>query len=269
MIPEADDFLEESRALGDLIEGSGLPHDEPTLFKGWRIDQILRHLHFWNLAAKLSLEDEAGFMRMLQDTFPLLASKGIRGFEDEHLGDLEGRGLLAAWREGAETTAAAFRAADPEKRLPWAGPPMSARSSISARLMETWAHGQAVYDAAGIVREDTDRIYPIAELGVRTFGWTYQVRGERRPAVKPHVRLTAPSGAVWAFNDERDDERIEGPATAFCQVVTQTRNIADVPLAVTGAVASDWMSKTQCFAGGAETPPPPGLRRTRTENGAS
>ena len=35
---------------------------------------------------------------------------------------------------------------------------MSARSSISARLMETWAHGQAVYDRLGVVRVDTDRI---------------------------------------------------------------------------------------------------------------
>ena len=35
---------------------------------------------------------------------------------------------------------------------------MSARSSISARLMETWAHGQEVYDHLGVVRVDADRI---------------------------------------------------------------------------------------------------------------
>ncbi|GGY38062.1 TIGR03084 family metal-binding protein [Parvularcula lutaonensis] len=263
MIEEAEFFLAESRALGRVIAESALPFDEPTLFKDWTPNQILRHLHMWNGAALLSLQDADGFMAMLKEAMPKMMQGGMRGYEDDRFSGLAGEDLLEAWLEGAEETADAFRVADPEARLPWAGPPMSARSSISARLMETWAHGQAIYDAAGIERQDEDRIYPIAELGVRTFGWTYTVRGERKPETKPHVVLTAPSGKVWRFNDERDDERIEGPATAFCQVVAQTRNIADVPLKVTGAVAKDWMSKAQCFAGGAETPPQPGMRRIR------
>ncbi|NNU16173.1 TIGR03084 family protein [Parvularcula sp. ZS-1/3] len=258
---EADFFLEESEALDRAITGGDLAHDATTLFKEWTVDQILRHLHMWNEAATLSLQDPEGFMAMLQEALPKMATTGLRSYEDERYGDLSGECLRETWIAGARATADAFRNADPEARLPWVGPPMSAQSSISARLMETWAHGQAVFDALGRDRQDEDRIYPIAELGVRTFGWTYSVRGEERPGVKPHVRLTAPSGEVWTFNDEQADERIEGPATAFCQVVTQTRNIADVPLEVTGSAAKDWMSKAQCFAGAPETPPPPGLRR--------
>lgn len=261
MIKEADFFLAESEALAQTITGGDLAHDAPTLFKEWTVDQILRHLHMWNEAAALSLRDPEEFVAMLQEALPKMATGGMRAYEDDRYGDLSGENLREVWIKGARATADAFREADPEARLPWAGPPMSAQSSISARLMETWAHGQAIYDALGIDRQDEDRIYPIAELGVRTFGWTYSVRGEERPGVKPHIRLTAPSGEVWAFNEERADERIEGPATAFCQVVTQTRNIADVPLEVTGASAMDWMSKAQCFAGAPETPPPPGLRR--------
>lgn len=261
MIREADFFLEESRALGATLASADLPYDQPTLFKDWTPNQILRHLHMWNGAALLSLQDAEGFMGMLKEAMPKMIQGGMRGYEDERFGDLSGEALREVWLQGAEETADAFRSADPEIRLPWAGPPMSAQSSISARLMETWAHGQAIYDALGIERQDEDRIYPIAELGVRTFGWTYTVRGERKPDSKPFVVLTAPSGELWTFNDERNDERIEGPATAFCQVVTQTRNIADVPLKVTGEIARDWMSKAQCFAGTAETPPAPGLRR--------
>lgn len=263
MIKEADFFLEESRALFGVISEGDLPPDEPTLFKEWTTDNILRHLHFWNGAAKLSLEDSDGFQTLLADALPVIAAKGMRAYEDARLAEFSGEDLCQAWLTEAEETAAKFRSADPDRRLPWAGPPMSARSSISARLMETWAHGQAIYDAAGRVREDTDRIYPIAELGVRTFGWTYQVRGEDKPGTKPHVRLTSPSGDIWAFNDKRDDERIEGLATDFCQVVTQTRNIADVGLEVMGDVATDWMGKAQCFAGIAHDPPAPGARRIK------
>ncbi|MEE4212370.1 MAG: TIGR03084 family metal-binding protein [Parvularcula sp.] len=262
---EVDFFLEESEALNDLLLAERLSYDRNTLFKGWSIDGILRHLHFWNDAARLSLLDGDGFASMLRAAFPKLASLGIRGYEDETLGHLAGEGLRETWLAGARATADAFSDADPEQRVPWAGPPMSARSSIAARLMETWAHAQAIYDAAGVVREDTDRIYPIAELGVRTFGWTYQVRGEAKPSRKPFVSLTAPSGDVWQFNEASEDERIEGPATAFCQVVTQTRNIHDVSLSVRGPIANDWMSKAQCFAGTAENPPPPGLRRTEAQ----
>jgi uncharacterized protein (TIGR03084 family) len=261
MIEEAEFFRAESEALDQVVRASDLSPSDPTLFKSWTTDQILRHLHFWNEAALLSLKDADGFAAMLQDAMPVMATEGIRAYEDRKLGDMSGDDLRELWNDGVQRTADAFAAADPDARLPWAGPPMTARSSISARLMESWAHGQAVYDARGIDRQEHDRIHPIAELGVRTFGWTYQVRGERRPPIKPYVRLQAPSGAVWTFNDERDDERIEGLASEFCRVVTQTRNIADTHLKLTGDIARDWMSKAQCFAGMAETPPAPGLRK--------
>jgi uncharacterized protein (TIGR03084 family) len=141
---------------------------------------------------------------------------------------------------------------------------MSARSSITARLMETWAHGQEVYDAFGVVRENQDRIRSICVLGMNTFGWTFMNRKEAVPERVPYVRLTAPSGTVWEWNDPATDERIEGPAEDFCQVVTQVRNIADVSLDVTGPVATRWMSIAQCFAGPPNDPPAPGTRFTAT-----
>ena len=36
------------------------------------------------------------------------------------------------------------------RKLPWFGPPMSAASMASARLMETWAHGADVADTLGV-----------------------------------------------------------------------------------------------------------------------
>ena len=83
----------------------------------------------------------------------------------------------------------------------------------------------------------------IAELGVRTYSWTFVNRQQQAPRPKPHVRLTAPSGAIWEWNEERADERVEGDAVEFCQVVTQSRTIGDTGLAVTGENATLWIIK--------------------------
>jgi uncharacterized protein (TIGR03084 family) len=137
---------------------------------------------------------------------------------------------------------------------------MSTQSSITARLMETWSHAQAIYDALGIERINADRIHSIAELGVRTYRWTFANRQMEAPMPKPHIRLTAPSGAVWTWNEESDTDYVSGDATEFCQVVTQSRNIADTHLTVKGDSANAWMPIAQCFAGPVETPPAQGKR---------
>ena len=259
---QAQDFRAESQALFDLLDtADSTQFDQPTQFKSWTINAVLQHLHFWNQMAGLQLTDEPLLLQRIAGVKS--AQGGMRAFENAHFQGLGGRALLDAWHAGFNATADAFATADPKARLKWPGPDMSARSSITARLMETWAHGQEVYDHLGVVRQNADRIQNIVVLGVNTFGWTYATRGTQPPGPMPHLVLTAPSGAVWTYGDPSDAERIEGPAEQFCQVVTQTRNIADTQLQVTGPVATDWMSKAQCFAGAPETPPAPGLRHTR------
>mgnify|MGYP006921755312 CR=1 FL=1 len=102
----------------------------------------------------------------------------------------------------------------------------------------------------------------LASLGTFDTLNPYTLRGEAAPEPRPHLKLTAPSGEVWLYNDPSESELIEGSAEAFCQVVTQVRNIADTGLKVVGPNARNWMSKAQCFAGDAETPPAAGTRKT-------
>nr|WP_321362033.1 TIGR03084 family metal-binding protein [uncultured Hyphomonas sp.] len=254
---QAQDFLEESRALFSLLEKqSAEPYETVTQFKDWTIGDVLRHLHYWNWMAELQLADEA----RLETELKAVAGSGMRVHEQQHAADLTGSALLNAWWRQAQSTAQVFAISDPKVRLKWAGPSMSARSSITARLMETWAHGQEVYDVLGAERVDEDRIRNIVVLGVNTYGWTYQVRKEETPGQMPVIGLTAPSGDVWTFGDDDGENCVEGRATEFCQVVTQTRHVKDTALRVTGPVAEDWMSKAQCFAGGRNDPPAPGTR---------
>jgi len=262
VLQQALDFRDESEALFDLVAPLA-PEDwaEKTQFKDWTINDVIGHLHIWNHAADLTLNDEAGFLAFLKqvrDGTP--AAGGHLGFTRQWLDGLAGPELMAQWRKLYLEVAERFAQADPKKRVKWGGPDMSVRSCITARLMETWAHGQAVYDLLGQTRIDTDRIKNVAVIGINTFGWTFRNRGLEIPAEPPYVRLTAPSGDIWEWHEPSDDNRIEGPAVEFCQVVAQTRNIADTSLQVTGETATRWMAMAQCFAGPPHDPPPPGTR---------
>ncbi len=259
MLEQAKDFREESEALHALIADlDAADFDRATQFKGWTVNDVIGHLHFWNVAADRSLTDEAAFDEMLAPVMARLGGGGLREAENAWLGGLRGPALREAWRAHVLDMAARWERADPKARVRWAGPSMSVRSSISARIMETWAHGQEIHDLLGVVRVDADRIRNVVVLGVNAYGWSFKVRGEEPPQPMPRLRLTAPSGAVWEFGEGPD--LIEGSATGFCQVVTQTRNVADTDLVVTGPTATRWMETAQCFAGPPETPPAPGAR---------
>jgi uncharacterized protein (TIGR03084 family) len=264
MFQQPTDFMDESAALHALVAPLGeAALAERTAFKGWTIGDVIGHLHFWNRAADLSLGDPAAFARLGAEVMAALGAGGtLRAFERRALGDLSGRALVADWHDFFRAMAGRFQAADPSARVKWVGPDMSVRSAITARLMETWAHGQAVYDLLGVVRRNTDRIRNIAVLGVNTYAWSFKVRGAAPPLPQPHVRLTAPSGETWTWNEPSESELVSGTAEAFCQVVTQVRNVADTALVVRGAAATAWMATAQCFAGPPETPPAPGTRRT-------
>jgi uncharacterized protein (TIGR03084 family) len=261
-IAEADHFLSESQNLHTLIERGG-PHvlARETLFKRWSVERIIGHLHVWNRAALFSLAGEEAFAGFMADIGRAMASGGMAKGEMDFLGELRGEALVSEWINFASQLADTVRTRDPADRVKWVGPDMSVRSSITARLMESWAHGQAIYDALGVERAETDAIRGIAVLGVNTYGWTFKVRRQEPPAPKPFVTLIAPSGEIWSFGEDNAEERIEGSAVEFCRVVTQTRNIADTALRVTGPNATLWMSVAQCFAGPPNPPPLPGERR--------
>jgi len=259
---QADEFHQESQVLAQcLLEAPDSVFDAQTQFKGWTVGDVIGHLHFFNAAAGAALQGPEAFKEMMAPAMTDLAA-GARILELQFpwLNGLRGRALFDAWREGAARLATAYAQADPKARVTWVGPEMSALSAITARQMETWAHGQEIFDLLGRERPESDRIRNIAHLGVATFGWSFQVRGQPVPAVPPHVVLTAPSGARWRWNEPQEDNRVEGTAIDFARVVTQVRNIDDTRLQATPGAARDWMAQAQCFAGPPETPPAAGTR---------
>lgn len=256
---QAADFLEECHVLDDALAAlAARDWSIVTQFKGWTLNDVLVHLHFWNQMADLSRREPDAFDERVQKVMPRIQADGFRATENAAIPQ-RGEELRAAWRDLFNRMGREWATLDPKARVKWVGPGMSVRSSMTARQMETWAHGHEVFDILGLARRETDRICNIVVLGINTFCWTFAVHSRPVPPVMPYVRLTAPSGAVWEFGSPATD-RIEGQAVDFARVVTQTRNIADTSLSVHGAVAQDWMSIAQCFAGAPEAPPSPGAR---------
>lgn len=258
---QAHDFLEETEVLYKLSEGlEESEFEKPTLFKDWTINDILVHLHFWNMNAEASLNEPGKFDDMMAQFFTAIQSGKLRPYENKVIEE-RGRSLLKIWYELSQKLAEDFSNVDPKLRVKWAGPDMSARTCISARQMEVWAHGQAVFDVLGKDRTESDRIKNIVILGINAFGWSHSVHGLPLPEAMPFLKLRAPSGEVWEFGNASNSDVIVGEATEFSQVVTQTRNIADTELSVTGSTSEIWMENAQCFAGPPETPPATGERR--------
>lgn len=262
MLQESVDLLAEAEELhGFLNTLDEADWSRETGFMGWTPWDVVAHLHFFDRVSMLSLEGRDAFVAR-RDELVVRMTKGETSSQiaRHELGALSPAALLERWRTTCRDMATQLGESDPDRRLPWFGPDMGVRMFTTARLMETWAHGQEIYDLKRVLRAPTDRLRHVCVIGVKTFGWTFLNRGLEVPGPPPQVRLEAPSGAIWEWNPHSESGRIEGSALDFCQVVTQVRNVADTKLRVTGDVATRWMAIAQCFAGGPADPPKPGER---------
>ena len=219
----------------------------PTPADGWTIADQVSHLAFFDAAATLAATDAERFraeraeLTALGEDYPDQIAVRYR--------HLPGAGLLAWFRGGREDFLRTFGTIDPVRRLPWYGPDMSPASAVTARLMETWAHGLDIADALAVTRRPTPRLRHIAHLGVHTMAFSFALRGLPQPAQPVRIELAAPDGTTWTWGPTGAANRVTGPAVDFCLVVTQRRHRADTSLRPTGPVARQWLAIAQAFAG--------------------
>jgi uncharacterized protein (TIGR03084 family) len=265
VLQESVDLLAEAEELNGFLRTlDDADWSRETGFMRWTPWDVVAHLHFFDLVSLLSLGGGDAFIERRNElTDRMTKGETTSQIARRELGALSPDELLARWLTSCRDMATQLGASDPDRRLRWFGPDMGVRMFTTARLMETWAHGQEIYDLKRVERVPTDRLRHICVIGVKTFAWTFMNRGLEVPGPPPYVRLTAPSGALWEWNEKSESGRIEGAAVDFCQVVTQVRNVSDTALEVTGEVATRWMSIAQCFAGGPVEPPKPGQRAWR------
>lgn len=259
---QAKALWDEYTRLNELVQELGAADwHSPTPFKQWTPWDVIAHLHLADSWAVTSLRSRQEFDVLKNNVMDVLAQgKSLQQHTRDYFRGVEPHALQQRWGACMRDLCETLCATDPDKRLPWFGPDMRAKTFASARFMETWAHGQDIHDYLGRHRTYTDRIYSIAELGVKTYAFTFRNRGLEPPAPIPYVRLTAPSGKLWEWHERSSSHRIEGKASEFCHVVTQGRNVMDTQLHVAGQSARHWMTIAQCFAGKPEDPPEAGTR---------
>jgi uncharacterized protein (TIGR03084 family) len=247
------DLRAESDALDDLV--AGLDDDgwhAATPAPGWTIAHQIAHLWWTDRVSAVAVTDEAGFGEILKG-----AATNPLGFVDEaaeQLATTPPAEMLADWRTARTRLHDALLEVVDGRKLPWFGPPMSAASMATARLMETWAHGLDVADALGVQRPATARLRSIAHIGVRTRDFAFTVHGLAAPAELFHVELNAPDGSTWSWGPEDAAQRVTGSAEDFCMLVTQRRPRAELDVTAVGDDAAHWLTIAQAFAG----PPGPG-----------
>jgi uncharacterized protein (TIGR03084 family) len=256
------DLADEHAALDHIVADlSAHAWSLPTPSTGWSVADQIGHLAYFDRAGALAIREPEAFAAEVA-----LALEAIARGEDPmadvvvQARTLDNVELLASWRHARAELLTAAAGLATGARVPWYGPSMGAVSFLTARLMETWAHGHDVAVAIGVEPVATDRLRHIAQLGVITRRWSYGVRGATAPAETVGARLRAPSGATWVWENEAD-QWVEGEALDFCLVVTQRRNVADTRLTVQGSAAAEWMRVAQAFAGAPTLGPPPRPRR--------
>ena len=232
-----------------------------TPFYGWTIFDQVAHVAFFDHQALLAIEQPRTFEQRAPSTLQILSSEGEWPPKTNPLlGPERPNELLTLWRKIRKELLERLKQMSPKDRIIWYGPDMSTISFATARLMETWAHSQDVFDTLHKKREPTARLRHVAHIGVTTINWSFTIRNLPSPNINPFVELTGPSGERWKWGRPDAAETVTGNAEEFCLVVTQRRNIADTSLQFRGKHVKQWLTIAQAFAGIAQDPPAPGER---------
>lgn len=238
----------EGAAVESMVRGlSAEKWLQQTPSPGWTIAHQIGHLTWTDHVCALSIETPKVFAEIAA-AYAAAPTGYVDDAASAYIGD-GAHDLLSRWSDGRRHLADLLDAHSGATKLAWFGPPMSSTTMATARLMETWAHGQDIADALALPHSATAALEHIAHLGVRTRSFAYINRGQSVPTADVHITLVGPNGEHWAWGPLDAPNTIEGTAEDFCLVVTQRRALADTELRTNGSAARHWLTIAQAFAG--------------------
>ena len=216
----------------------------PTPAWSWDVRDTIAHLADTD---EMAIDTARGGPYAIND----LAARAASGADVTYRGVLKGRRLAgrevaAWWTRTSAAERSMLGALAPDGRVPW-GIGMRAPSFVTARLMETWAHGLDVRAALGVPAVDTDRLAHVAWLATRALPYAFSVAGREAPTVAIRVELTLPSGAIWANGPDGGPDRITGTAGEYCRVFVHRTPAADTNLVIEGDAARAAIAVARAF----------------------
>jgi uncharacterized protein (TIGR03084 family) len=240
-----EDLEAEQRELRDVV--AALTPDEwltPTPAWGWDVRDTIAHLADTD---ELAIGTATGGDYALNGE----AARAASGEDVTYHGVLRGRRRSGAevgewWGRTSAAVRATLGALPADARIPW-GIGMRTPSLITARMMETWAHGLDVRAALGVDVPDSDRLAHVAWLATRALPYAFSVAGREVPAAAIRVELRLPSGASWTYGPEDAVDRIAGPVGDYCRVFVQRRSRADTSLEIEGDAAEAAISVARAY----------------------
>ena len=185
------DLHAEHTALDTLLVGlDEAGWNTPTPAPGWMVRDQISHIGSTDRTATIAAAEPQRFHAEIA-----AQPRERRSIAQLEVGrSMSGAELLAWWRARRSAMLEVFGRLDAKTRIPWFGPAMSAVSFATARLMETWAHGQDIVDALGLSRPATERLRHVAYIGVLARPFSYTTRGRAAPPEPVYVALQSPSG---------------------------------------------------------------------------
>ena len=216
----------------------------PTPAWGWDVRDTIAHLADTD---EMAIDTACGGPYAIN----AVAARAASSADVTYQGVLRGRRLAgrdtgAWWDRTAAAERSVLRDLAPDARVPW-GIGMRTPSFVTARLMETWAHGLDVRNALGLPAVDSDRLAHVAWLATRALPYAYSFAGVEPPAGPLRVELSLPSGAAWAYGPPDAADRITGTAGDYCRVFVHRLRCADTNLVIEGADARAAVAVARAF----------------------
>jgi uncharacterized protein (TIGR03084 family) len=216
----------------------------PTPAWGWDVRDTISHLADID---EMAVDTARGGPYAINEVAQRAASSEDLTYQGVRRGRrLSGQGVAEWWDRSAAAERSVLLDLPADLRIPW-GIGMRTPSFVTARLMETWAHGLDVHAALGVAAVDTDRLAHVAWLATRALPYAYSVAGIEPPTAALRVELTLPSGAAWTYGPADAADRITGTAGDYCRVFVHRRRSADTSLVIEGDVARSAVAVARAF----------------------
>ena len=260
-MPTIDDLCDDLAAEHHSLDAVVADLDEAgwsarTPATGWDVRDTISHLTYFDEQATLAIDDPPAFE---EHKAGLIAAAAAGEEPDVAIGrGVPPSEVLDRWRDSrGALIRRALRAVEESggspPRVTWYGPPMSLTSFLSARVMETWAHGADVREALGVPLDTsvTDRLRHVCHLAYGARAFAFAVHGVPDPGDPVAMVVDAPDGGLWTWGPPADETRdvISGSALDIALVFTQRRHPARTGVKATGPTAERWLSIAQAFAG--------------------